>query len=72
MEPIEARRFELAQPIGNDAGPPTKAGRDSRAGVNREAVRQQLPTAKCTGVRDDLCPRSSPTRRIVGATMALR
>jgi hypothetical protein len=54
MEPIEARRFELAQPIGNDAGPPTKAGRDSRAGVNREAVRQQLPTAKCTGVRDDL------------------
>ena len=65
VEPIEARFFELPQPIGNDAAPSTQAGREGRAAMDAETVRQQVPAAKRFGVCDHLVE-LQPDRRVVG------
>jgi hypothetical protein len=59
VEPIEARCFELPQPIGNDAAPSTQAGREPRAAVDAEAVRPRLRSSRRAPARP---PRSRRRR----------
>ena len=66
IKPIEARRFELLQPIWDDATPPAQTGRKPRAAVDSQALREEVPAAKGAGVCDDLVERETDGRIVGG------
>ena len=65
VQPIECGRLELSKPVGDDAARPPEARREPRSAANGDAVRQEMPPAKCGGVIDHLVE-LEPDRRVVG------
>src|SRR6267143_6026870 len=62
MEPIEGGRFELTEPIGNDAAPSAERAVEAEAEMHVEAVREQVSAAECFGVGDQILEVESDSR----------